>query len=164
MTGGAAAMGTSAAALHADLIELVARLRRRHPVAAQLARYAMVGGLGTGVTALMFLVFRNWFDAVPANVLALMVSTAVSTEANRRFTFSGVAAHRWRSYVQDFGTVLFYACYSSLVLIVLDYLAPTANEVQEALVVAAASVLGGLMRFLVLRHWVFQTRPAGAGQ
>ncbi|WP_214366480.1 GtrA family protein [Pseudonocardia sp. H11422] len=162
MAGGALAMGAPAAALHADLTELVTRLRRRHPVIAQLARYAIVGGLGTSVTALTFLVLRNWFDSVPANLLALIVSTAVSTEVNRRFTFSGATAHRWRSHVQNGGTVLFYAFYSSLVLIVLDDLAPAASEVQEALVVALASVLGGLLRFLVLRYWVFATGPDGA--
>ena len=132
-----------------------ARVRLRHPLLVQLARYAVVGGLGTLVNALVFLVLRTWLDSVPANLVALVVSTAVSTEANRRFTFGGAAVRRWRANVQNGGTVLFYACYSSAVLLLLGWLVDSPTPVQETLVVAGASVLGGICRFLVLRYWVF---------
>src|SRR3954468_24145440 len=82
----------------------------------QLLRYVLVGGLGTVVSALLYLVFRTWWDAVPANLGALVLSTVATTEANRRFTFPGMAADRRREYVQNAGTVAFYAVYSSAVL------------------------------------------------
>ena len=132
-----------------------ARVRLRYPLLVQLVRYAMVGGLGTLVNALVFLLLRIWLDSVPANLIALAVSTAVSTEANRLFTFGGAAVHRWRAAVQNGGTVLFYAFYSSAVLLMLGRLVDSPTPVQESLVVAAASVLGGLCRFFVLRRWVF---------
>ncbi|NMI01788.1 GtrA family protein [Pseudonocardia acidicola] len=162
MAGGALAIGAPATALQADLASLAARLRVRYPLLTQLARYAVVGGLGTVVNAVIYLVLRDFLDAVPANLVALVLSTAVSTEVNRRFTFQGAEAHRWRAYVQDGGTVLFYAFYSSLVLVLLDQVIPAATEWEEALAVALASVLGGLLRFLVLRYWVFDTRPEAA--
>jgi putative flippase GtrA len=130
-------------------------LRLRHPRLVQVARYAVVGGLGTAVNAAVFLVLRTWWDTLPANLAALVVSTLVSTEANRRFTFGGVALHRWRAYVQSGGTVMFYAFYSSAVLLVLGLAVSEPTPLQETSVVASASVLGGLGRFLVLRYWVF---------
>jgi putative flippase GtrA len=123
----------------------------------QLVRYAVIGGLGTLVNALVFLLLRTWMDTVPANLVALVVSTAVSTEANRRFTFGGAAVHRWRANVQNGGTVLFYAFYSSTVLLLLGLVVDSPTPVQETIAVATASVLGGLCRFVVLRYWVFGT-------
>jgi putative flippase GtrA len=132
-----------------------ARLRLQHPLLVQLVRYAVVGGLGTLVNAVVFLLLRNFLDAVPANLVALVLSTAVSTEANCRFTFGGAAVHRWRATVQSGGTVLFYAFYSSAVLLLLGMVVDSPSPIEETLVVAVASVLGGLGRFLVLRYWVF---------
>lgn len=143
-----------------------ARMRLRHPVVVQVARYMMVGGLGTGVNAAVFLLLRtSGLDAVPANLVALLVSTAVSTEANRRFTFGGGAVHPWRVRVQIGGTVLFYAFYSSAILLLLGLVVDAPTPVGEAVTLSAASVLGGACRFLVLRYWVFGTsadpaRPA----
>lgn len=132
--------------------------RLRHPLFLQVTRYVMVGGLGTAVNAATFLLLRTaGLDAVPANLVALLVSTAVSTEANGRFTFGGTAVHRWRARVQVGGTVLFYAFYSSAVLLLVGLVVDAPTPVEETLALAAASVLGGVGRFLVLRYWVFGT-------
>ena len=140
----------------------IARWRRRHPVIVQLIRYAIVGGGSTAMTAGLFLVLRPWLDAVPANIIALVVTTAVSTEVNRRFAFGGAQAHRLREWVQDVGTVVFYAGYTSAVLLVLHLVLPSASPMNEAVAVAVASVGGGIARFLVLRYWVFETHSARA--
>ena len=132
-------------------------------VVRQLARYGVVGVLGTAVSALLYLVFRTWWDAVPANLAALVLSTVASTEANRRFTFPGMAADRRREYVQNAGTVAFYAVYSSAVLLVLGAVVGDLTALQESSAVATASVLGGVVRFVVLRNWVFGSRPAVPG-
>jgi putative flippase GtrA len=126
----------------------------------QLVRYGVVGVLGTAVSALLYLVFRTWWDAVPANLAALVLSTVASTEANRRFTFPGMAADRRREYVQNAGTVAFYAVYSSAVLLVLGAVVGDPTALQESSAVAMASVLGGVVRFGVLRNWVFGSRAA----
>jgi putative flippase GtrA len=138
-----------------DGMSRTSRVRLRHPLLVQVVRYMIVGGLGTVVNAAIFLVLRTWWDTMPANLVALVLSTAVSTEVNRRFTFGGIEVHRWRSYVQSGGTVLFYAFYSSAVLMLLDGVVDSPTAWEQTVVVAVASVLGGLIRFLVLRYWVF---------
>jgi putative flippase GtrA len=129
--------------------------RIEHPLLVQVVRYAVLGAAGTGANALVFLVLRSWLDSVPANLVALVLSTALSTELNRRFTFGGAEVHRWRSAVQSGGTVLFYAFYSSAVLLLLGVFVDSPSPALESLTVAAASLLGGSIRFLVLRQWVF---------
>ncbi len=57
---------------------------------------------------------------MPANLAALVLSTVLSTEVNRRFTFDGAAADRAREYLQNAGTVAFYAVYGSAVLLLLE--------------------------------------------
>jgi putative flippase GtrA len=129
---------------------------QRHPLLVQLARYAVIGGLGTLVNAVIFLLLRTWWDTIPANLVALVLSTVVSTEANRRFTFEGAEVHWLRSHVQSGGTVLFYAFYSSTVLMLLAATIDSPTALEQTVAVAVASVLGGLGRFLVLRYWVFE--------
>ncbi|QJY44669.1 GtrA family protein [Pseudonocardia broussonetiae] len=131
-------------------------LRERHPVAAQIARYVVAGGVGTLVNALVYLTLRTSMELLPANLAALVVSTLVSTEVNRRFTFSGEEVHPWRAHVQTVGMVAFYAVYSSLVLLALHTAVDSPTPLLESATVAAASVLGGAGRFLLLRFWVFE--------
>jgi putative flippase GtrA len=133
-----------------------ARVRAAHPFATQVARFSVVGGLGTLANALIFLALRTWWEALAANLVALVLSTLLSTEINRRFTFQASSAtHRWRTFVQTGGTVVFYAFYSSAVLIALAMIVDDPGPWLQSMAVAAASVLGGLARFLVLRYWVF---------
>jgi len=127
-------------------------------VVRQLMRYGVVGALGTAVSTLLYLVFRVWWDAVPANLAALVLSTVLSTEVNRRFTFDGAVADRTREYLQNAGTVAFYAVYGSVVLLLLEQVVVDPTALQESLAVAGASVVGGLARFVLLRNWVFGGR------
>lgn len=138
-------------------------LRERHPLAVQLSRYVVAGGVGTLVNALVFLSLRTWWELLAANLAALVVSTLVSTEVNRRFTFSGEQGHRWRAHVQTAGMVAFYAVYSSAVLLALHAVVDEPTPLLETVTVAAASVLGGAVRFLLLRFWVFDPAPSVAG-
>lgn len=133
-------------------------------VVRQLMRYGVVGALGTVVSTLLYLVFRIWWDAVPANLAALVLSTVLSTEVNRRFTFSGAVADRAREYLQNAGTVAFYAVYGSVVLLLLEQVVVDPTVLQESLAVAGASVVGGLARFVLLRNWVFGGRDERAPQ
>lgn len=141
--------------VHGMVSPSTAPFSARHPLVVQVLRYALVGGLGTGVNALIYLVLRTWVEPVPANLMSLVLSTIASTEANRRFTFGGAAVRLWRNYVQNGGTVLFYAFYSSTVLLLVAALVDNPSPTLEAACVAAASLLGGTGRFLVMRYWVF---------
>jgi putative flippase GtrA len=132
-------------------------------LARQLVRYSLVGGLGTVLSALLYLLFRTWWDAVPANLAALVLSTVASTEANRRFTFGAAAGDRTREYLQNAATVAFYALYSTVVLVLLGAVVDDPTALEESVAVAAASAVGGTVRFLVLRNWVFGPRQASRG-
>ena len=133
-----------------------AAFRARHPTLVRLIRFTAVGGAGTLLNAAIFLLLRTWWDTLPANLAALVLSTAIGTELNRHFTFAAPrGSHRWRAHVQNGGTVLFYAFYSSAVLLALGLLVTDPSPVLESVAVAVASVLGGLLRFLVMRYWVF---------
>ncbi len=135
---------------------LRARFRQAHPLAVQLARYALVGGLGTAANAVFFLMLVTWWEALVANLVALVLSSVLSTEVNRRFTFgSAEPVHPWRVYVQTGGTVVFYAFYSSAVLVTLAEIVEKPSPWLQTLAVAGASALGGIGRYLVLRFWVF---------
>lgn len=139
------------------------RFLRRHPALRQLARFALIGALGTVLNAVIFLVLRQWWTALPANLVALVLSTAVGTEANRWFTFDAPhVAHRWRAHAQNVGMIVFYACYSSAVLMLVAAAVDDPSPLLESVAVAAASVLGGAARFLVLRYWVFSDDRADA--
>lgn len=138
----------------------VLRFRAAHPFAVQAIRYMIVGGTSVLANALVYLLLRVWWDMLPANLTALLFSTLVSTEINRRFTFGDAPTSPWRSGVQNVGTFVFYAGYSSAVLFLLTALVDDPTPMMEAVAVAAASVLGGTARFLLLRHWVFRGAAA----
>lgn len=128
---------------------------RTSPLLGQLARYAAVSGFATAVSAAVFLLLRTWWTALPANLVALVVSTAVSTEINRRFTFGGVSVSRWREHVQNGGTVLVYAGVSSAVLVLLSLVVSRPTPLEQTLAIVSAGTVCGICRFLLLRHWVF---------
>jgi putative flippase GtrA len=158
-------MAGAMVALTTPVIELPSPRRPRlHPMLVQLGRYALVGGVGTGLNVLLFLVARTWLSAVPANVVAIVLSTLVTTEANRRFTFHAGQGHRWRTILQNLGTMVFYAFYGSAVLLLLHAVVDSPTALMESVAVAAASVLGGLARFSVMRLWEFAPAAAPEGR
>jgi putative flippase GtrA len=149
-------MASATISLSVRAIEIPTLRRvRLHPTVVQLGRYALIGAVGTGLNVVLFLVARTWLSAVPANVIAIVLSTLVTTEANRRFTFHVGRGHRWRTILQNVGTMVFYAFYGSAVLLLLSAVVDRPTALMESGVVAAASVLGGLARFSVMRRWEF---------
>lgn len=147
-----------AAGLPAGLRRGAHVLRSRFPLLDQLGRFALVGGTSSAVNAVVYLVLRLVLGALSANLVALLISTAVSTELHRRFTFDGAQRRPWRIWVQDAGTVAFYAVYSSAVLLVVGALVEDPSSLLESAAITLASVLGGLIRFGVLKAWVFRAR------
>jgi putative flippase GtrA len=133
------------------------------PMLIQLGRYALVGGVGTALNVVLFLIARLSLAAVPANVVAIVLSTLLTTEVNRRFTFHGARGrHPWRTILQNVGTMVFYGFYGSAVLFLLDAVVNSPTALMESVAVAVASVLGGLARFGVMRLWEFA--PAAEAQ
>ena len=117
--------------------------------------------LSTLAYALLFLVFRSMLGAQAANALALLLTAIANTAANRRFTFAirGSAnnvRHQFQGLIV-FGLALGLTA-SSLEL--LHVLVPDPTRAVELAALVAANLLATILRFALLRSWVFRERRA----
>ncbi|RJL26456.1 glycosyltransferase [Bailinhaonella thermotolerans] len=147
----------------ADLrgVARVGRTLLRDPA---VPRFALVGALSTVAHLGLFLLLGLVLPAVAANALALLVTAVGNTAANRRFTF-GVrgAAGAVRHQLEGGVAFLIGLGVSSGSLALLHAVAPGPGRAVELAVVVAANALATLVRFLLLRGWVFHAgRPARA--
>jgi len=127
----------------------------------QVVRFASIGVLSTLAYALLFLVFRSMLGAQAANALALLLTAIANTAANRRFTFAirGSAnnvRHQFQGLIV-FGIALGLTA-SSLAL--LHTLVPDPTRAVELAALVAANLLATILRFALLRSWVFRERRA----
>jgi putative flippase GtrA len=120
--------------------------------------YVGAGVVTTALQELIFLAARPVFGSVAANVLAIAVTTLANTEFHRRVTFARMHTSTLRLHLQSLGTFAFYAGYGSVVLVSLQAIVPSPSATLEAVVLAATSAIGGILRFALLRWWVFTTR------
>lgn len=122
----------------------------------QLFRFAAVGAASTLFYLLLYGVLRPAAGAQAANALALLVSAVANTAANRRLTF-GVRGRGGMLRHQVKGLTAFLAglALTSGSLAVLHRAAPGADSRVELLTLVAANLAATLLRFLLLRAWVF---------
>lgn len=123
----------------------------------QLPRFAAVGVLSTLAFIVLYALLRTAMPALVANALALLVTAVGNTAANRRFTF-GVRGRADAVRHQAQGGVAFVIglAVTSLALGALHVTAPGASRAVELTVLVAANALATLVRFLMLRVWVFR--------
>ncbi|UGQ13719.1 bifunctional glycosyltransferase family 2/GtrA family protein [Yinghuangia sp. ASG 101] len=131
----------------------------------QLPRFAAVGVLSTLAFILLYALLRGAMPALVANALALLVTAVANTAANRRFTF-GVRGRSDAIRHQAQGGLAFVIglLVTSLALGALHMTAPGASRAVELTVLVAANALATLVRFLMLRVWVFRTAPSSGGE
>ncbi|WP_436777554.1 glycosyltransferase [Yinghuangia sp. YIM S09857] len=124
----------------------------------QLPRFAAVGVLSTLAFMGLYALLRTGLPALAANALALLVTAVANTAANRRFTF-GVRgrSHALRHQAQGGIAFVLGLAATSLALGGLHLLAPDASRGVELTVLVLANALATLVRFLLLRVWVFRT-------
>ncbi|MDQ0663525.1 glycosyltransferase involved in cell wall biosynthesis [Arthrobacter ulcerisalmonis] len=125
----------------------------------QVLRFGLVGIASTLAFALLYLVLQGPFSAQEANFLSLLLTAVGNTAANRRFTF-GITGPA-KLFTQQFqGFVVFLLAWaitsSSLVILHSANLDPAPGT--ELLTLTAANVFATLMRFALLRIWVFRSR------
>ncbi|MBT2249743.1 bifunctional glycosyltransferase family 2/GtrA family protein [Arthrobacter sp. BHU FT2] len=125
----------------------------------QVLRFGLVGVASTLAFALLYLMLQGPFGAQEANFLALLMTAVGNTAANRRFTF-GITGPSKIFTQQVQGLVVFLLAWSitSSSLLVLHLLHPDAAPNVELLVLTVANILATLMRFVLLRLWVFADR------
>ncbi|MEZ0492938.1 glycosyltransferase [Kineococcus sp. TBRC 1896] len=128
-------------------------------LAGQLTRFVGVGVASTLAHALLYLAFQTLTSAQVANFLALLVTAVANTALNRRLTF-GVRGSRGAARHQAQGSVVFLLGRGTTAgsLLALHGARPEAHQVLELGVLTAVNLLATVVRFLLLRTWVFGDR------
>ncbi|MEJ5945499.1 bifunctional glycosyltransferase family 2/GtrA family protein [Pseudokineococcus basanitobsidens] len=130
----------------------------------QLVRFGVVGALSTLAYVLLYALAREAVPAQAANLVALLVTAVANTAANRRLTF-GVRgrARAGRHHLQGLGVVALAWALTAGSLGLLHALQPVPSRGLEIAVLVGANLLATLLRFLLLRSWVFRPEaPDGA--
>jgi putative flippase GtrA len=127
--------------------------------AGQVLRFAAIGVASTAAYLLLYLGLRVLVPAQAANALALLTTAIANTAANRRFTFairsrSGAATHQAQGLVV-FGLALGITAAS---LALLHALSATPAKSVEVAVLVVANLVATIVRFVLLRSWVFRER------
>jgi putative flippase GtrA len=125
----------------------------------QALRFGIIGALSTLAYMVLFVAFRGAMGAQPANLVALLVTAIANTAANRRITFGikgtpGVARAQFQGLVV-FGLGLGLTSGS---LAVLHAVTSHPHPATELVVLVAANAVATLLRFVLLRGWVFAPR------
>ncbi len=120
--------------------------------------FATIGVLSTVAYLLLFMALRGVLGPQGANLVALLVTAVGNTAANRRFTFgvrgaAGAARHQFEGLVV-FGIGLGL---TSGALALLHSLGEP-HRLVELSVLVAANLLATVVRFVLLRGWVFHPR------
>lgn len=123
----------------------------------QLTSFAVIGVLSTVATLVLYALFRSAMDPLLANLLALVTTTLVNTEANRRFTFLGARGSSSRIHMQGLIVFGLYYAFTSAALLALHSAVAEPSRWLELGVLLGASVVGTAGRFVLLRAWVFKT-------
>nr|WP_262063702.1 bifunctional glycosyltransferase family 2/GtrA family protein [Streptomyces sp. STR69] len=125
--------------------------------AAQLARFAAIGAMSTVGHLLLYAALSPALGAQAANALALLLCALANTAANRRLTFGhrgrgGALRHHGKGLV----VFLIGLALTSGSLAALHHAAPSAGHATDLAVLLAANLTATVLRFLLLRAWVFR--------
>jgi putative flippase GtrA len=123
----------------------------------QLTRFVGIGAISTLAYLALFVALRGSMGSQLANLTALLVTAVANTAANRRLTF-GVRGREGAVRHQSQGLVVFAIGLAltsgSLALLHLAFGQPAAG--LELGVLVTANLAATLIRFLILRSWVFR--------
>ena len=127
--------------------------------ASQFTRFVFVGGVSSGFYALLFLLLSR-FGSQAANLIGVLVSTMVANEMHRRLTFhAGGRVSFLTGQIEGGGLAVVGLAASSGALAAFDRLYPESSAWTQLLLLAAVTGTIGLVRFVVLRLWVFRSPP-----
>jgi putative flippase GtrA len=133
-------------------------------VLGQLAVFGAIGAVSTAAYLALFVQLRSLGSAQLANAVALLVTAVLNTAANRRLTF-GVRGREGAGRAQLQGLFVFALglALTSGSLAVLHAASSRASRAVEVAVLVVATAAASVLRFALLRGWVFVVGPrAGA--
>jgi putative flippase GtrA/glycosyltransferase involved in cell wall biosynthesis len=130
----------------------------------QVVRFGAVGVTSTAAYVLLFMLLHAPLGAQLANLVALLVTAIGNTAANRRFTF-GVAGRGGMARNQIEGLIVFGIALgiTSGALWILHAAVGSPHHLVELAVLIAANLLATVVRFVLLRGWVFHPRRTSTG-
>lgn len=122
----------------------------------QVVRFGAVGVVSTLAYLLLFVALRSGLGAQAANLVALLLTAIGNTAANRRFTF-GIAGARnvTRHHLEGLTVFGIALTITSGSLGLLHALTPQPHPAVELAVLVAANLAATVVRFVLLRGWVF---------
>jgi putative flippase GtrA len=134
-------------------------MRNWRAVGRQLMAFALVGAGATVAFLVLYNALRLGLEPFSANAGAVAGSLVVNFAANRRFTFGWLGWRRWLRQLFEFSAVLAVTLgASSAGLAALFRVHPNPGIVEENIAVIVASGLLFVVRFWLLRIWVFDHR------
>jgi putative flippase GtrA len=122
----------------------------------QLPSFAAIGVVSTLAYLWLFWLLRSVMGAVAANALALLATALANTAANRRFTF-GVTGRqgRLRQHLEGLAVFGLGLALTTGALGLLERAGGTPSRAAELAALVAANAAATLLRFVLLRSWVF---------
>ena len=129
--------------------------------AKQALRFGAIGVLSTLAYLCLFVLLRP-AGAQVANLFALLITAVANTAANRRFTFGVRGAGATRHQLQGLVVFALGLAVTSGGLAGLAALVHHPARVLELSVLIAANLVATVLRFVLLREWVFADRRAPA--
>ena len=131
----------------------------KRPTLEQLVRFVSIGGVSTLLFAVLFLLLHGAVGAVAADVIALAVCTVANTAANRRLTFNlRGRTRRVRHQLRGLMAALLPLGLNLLALAGAAAVGVT-SAVPLVVILTMANAVASLVKFVLLQHWVFVTRP-----
>jgi putative flippase GtrA len=123
---------------------------------AQLVWYTVIGAASTLAYVGLYALLRDVLGAQLSNVAAWVLTAVFDTSANRRLTFklSGRAG-ALRAQVEGMVVFLIGLALTSSSLAVLDVVKEQPSRSLELGVLLSANLAAGVLRFVLLRVWVF---------
>jgi len=136
-------------------------------LSAQMVVFTLIGILSTVAYGVLYVVLRGRLGAQEANALALATTAIANTAANRRFTFGfrgpdGALRHQLQG-------LLVFACglgVTSGALWTLRAVRGEGHPLVEVVLLTAANLFVTVMRFVLMRLWIFRgvrAEPETAG-
>jgi putative flippase GtrA len=134
-------------------------LRGMARMARQLPSFAAIGAVSTLAYLALYWLLRTQASAMVANLVALLATAVANTAANRRWTF-GVRGRpaRLRQHLEGLAVFGLGLALTSGALWLLDQVAGDAGRAAEMAALVAANAAATLLRFVLLRSWVFHPR------
>jgi putative flippase GtrA len=127
----------------------------------QVPSFAAIGVLSTVAQLVLYALFRLFLPVVAANVVSYFLAAIANTAANRRFTFGVVGSRRALRHQLEGGVAFLVGlAVSTGGLAALQALWPHAPRLAEVGALLGLNLCAAVIRFVLLRAWVFHPRRA----